>query len=76
MTTASYAIADSATMLRRDFRHMLRYPSMTLQLIGLPIVLLLLFRFMFGGAINVAGMAYIDYLVPGLVVVSIGFNSL
>ena len=36
MSTLSYAVADSATMLRRQLRHMLRYASMTLMLIGMP----------------------------------------
>ena len=36
MSTLSYAVSDSATMLRRNLRHMLRYPSMTLQLVGMP----------------------------------------
>ena len=48
MSTLTYAVADSATMLRRQLRHMLRYASMTLMLIGMPIVLLLLFVYVFG----------------------------
>ena len=43
MSTLSYAMVDSTTMLRRQLRHMLRYLSMTLMLISMPIVLLLLF---------------------------------
>ena len=38
MSMLSYAVADSATMLRRQLRHMLRYLSMTLMLIGMPVV--------------------------------------
>jgi ABC-2 type transport system permease protein len=34
MSTLSYALTDSATMLRRQLKHMRRYPSLTLQLIG------------------------------------------
>ena len=36
MSTLTYAVADSAMMLRRQLRHMLRYASMTLMLIGMP----------------------------------------
>jgi ABC-2 type transport system permease protein len=43
MSATSYAVSDTATMLRRKLKHMLRYPSMTLIHIGLPVVLLLLF---------------------------------
>ena len=36
MSTLTYAVADSAMMLRRQLRHMLRYASITLMLIGMP----------------------------------------
>jgi ABC-2 type transport system permease protein len=52
MSTLSYAVADSATMLRRQLRHMQRYLSMTLMLIGMPIVFLLLFVYVFGGTLG------------------------
>ncbi len=69
---------DSLTMLRRDLRHRARYLSLTLMLVGLPVVLLLLFVFVFGGTLE-AGIAaqagvdvsYIDYVVPGIVLLSI-----
>ena len=43
MTRMSHAMSDSATMLRRKLRHIVRYPSMILMLVGLPFVFLLLF---------------------------------
>ena len=52
MTTLSYALTDSATMLRRSLRHMLRYPSLTVQLAGMPVVFLLLFVYVFGGTLG------------------------
>ena len=52
MSTLSYAVTDSATMLRRQLRHMLRYPSMTVMLVGMPIVFLLLFVYVFGGTLG------------------------
>ena len=36
MSTLSHAVTDSATMLRRNLRHMQRYPSMTLLILGMP----------------------------------------
>jgi ABC-2 type transport system permease protein len=80
MSTMSYAAADSATMLRRSLRHMIRYPSMTLLLAFMPIVLLLIFVYVFGGTLgsglgHVPGgggrAAYISYVVPGVIVLSI-----
>jgi len=52
MSTLAYAVADSATMLRRQLRHMLRYASVTVFLIGMPIVFLLLFVYVFGGTLG------------------------
>ena len=41
----------------------------------LPIILLLLFRYMFGGAIATGGLSYINYVMAGLIVISLAFNS-
>jgi ABC-2 type transport system permease protein len=70
--------SDSATMFRRQMRHMLRYPSLTLIVVGMPVIFLLLFVYVFGGAIG-AGLgersggrdAYLQYLVPGILVMTI-----
>jgi ABC-2 type transport system permease protein len=76
MTTLAYALSDSRVMLRRNLKHQLRYPSMTVMLIGLPIVLLLLFVYVFGGQLG-AGLgahegrgAYLNYVVPGLLLIT------
>ena len=50
MTT--YAISDSATMLRRNLLHLRRYPSLTVMILGMPIVFLLLFVYVFGGTLG------------------------
>ena len=78
MTTLTYALADSATMVRRSLRHILRYPSMTVQLAGLPVVFLLLFVYVFGGTLGngLGGAAggraeYINYVVPGILLMTI-----
>lgn len=78
MTTMPLAVRDSATMLRRSLRHIVRYPSMTFMLIGLPIVLLLLFVYVFGGTLG-AGLggpsggraAYVDYVAPGIILMTV-----
>ena len=78
MSTMSYALRDSSTMLRRQFRHMLRYPSLTLQLAGIPIVFLLLFVYVFGGTLGdgLGGgsggrAAYVNYVVPGILLMMV-----
>jgi ABC-2 type transport system permease protein len=86
MSTLSYAVTDSATMLRRQLRHMLRYPSMTLMLAGLPIVLLLLFVYVFGGTLG-AGLGgssggfsggraeYVNYVTPAILLITVAATA-
>ena len=77
MSTLSYAVSDSATMLRRNVRHTLRYPVMIVMSLGVPVLLLLLFVGVFGGALN-AGLGdgtYIDYVVPGILLMTVGYGS-
>lgn len=78
MSTVSYALTDSATMLRRNLKRMVRYPSMTLTLIGMPIVFLLLFVYVFGGTLG-AGLGgvsggraeYVNYVTPAIILMTI-----
>ena len=78
MSDLSFALRDSATMLRRDIRHSLRYLSMTLSGLLVPIIMLVLFNYVFGGAIGAGqglvahGGAYIDYLAPGIIIMTVG----
>jgi ABC-2 type transport system permease protein len=60
-----HAIIDSATMLRRSLRRMRRYPSLTLFIAGLPVVLLLLFVYVFGGVLGAGLGGPIAPLPPG-----------
>ncbi|MFD6877192.1 MULTISPECIES: ABC transporter permease [unclassified Streptomyces] len=78
MSTLSLAVRDSATMLRRNLLHARRYPSLTLNLLLTPVMLLLLFVYIFGGVMS-AGLgggadrsAYIAYVVPGILLMTIG----
>ena len=71
-------VADSTTMFRRNLRHMLRYPLVTLLVIAIPVILLLLFVYVFGGTLG-AGLgtlpggttSYVDYVTPGIVLIAI-----
>ncbi|MGH3240605.1 MAG: ABC transporter permease [Spirillospora sp.] len=73
----THTLADSATMIRRRLKHMRRYPAMTVQLIGMPVVFLLLFVYVFGGTLGngLAGGAggrgqYLDYVTPGIILMT------
>src|ERR1700678_66597 len=77
-----YPLRDSATMLRRNLKRMLRYPSMTLMLVGMPVVFLLLFVYVFGGTLG-AGLggsahtaaagraAYANYVGPAIILMTV-----
>jgi ABC-2 type transport system permease protein len=79
MSSLSLAVRDSSTMLRRNLLHARRYPSLTLNLLLTPIMLLLLFVYIFGDTMS-AGIGgggadrsdYIAYIVPGLLLMTIG----
>ncbi|MGW3961594.1 ABC transporter permease [Amycolatopsis sp. NPDC005003] len=73
----SYAVRDSATMLRRNLKHLRRYPGMMIMALGMPVLLLLLFVGVFGGAMQagVRGGAYVDYLVPGILLMTVGYGA-
>jgi ABC-2 type transport system permease protein len=82
MSTLSYAVADSATMLRRNLKRALRYPGLTLFLVGMPIVFLLLFVYVFGGTLgNGLGgpsggrAAYIQYVTPGILLMTVAAGA-
>lgn len=71
---------DTATMLRRNLRHIQRYPSLTLMLLAQPVLILLLFVFVFGETLG-AGVspglagggraAYLEYVVPGILLFAV-----
>ncbi|MEW2579413.1 ABC transporter permease [Streptomyces syringium] len=76
MSSLPLTLRDSSTMLRRNLLHARRYPSLTLNLLLTPIILLLLFVYVFGDVMS-AGIGggrseYIAYLVPGLLLMTIG----
>ncbi|MGG8644395.1 ABC transporter permease [Streptomyces lividans] len=82
MSNLSLAVRDSSTMLRRNLLHARRYPSLTLNLLLTPVMLLLLFVYVFGDAMS-AGIGgggdrsdYVSYLVPGLLLMTIGSTTI
>jgi ABC-2 type transport system permease protein len=73
-------LADSVTMLQRNLLHMRRYPGLTGFVIGIPVVLLLLFVYAFGGTlgaglpgarVNGATRDYLAYVVPGILLIGV-----
>jgi ABC-2 type transport system permease protein len=78
MSTLPYAFSDSMTMLRRNLRRTLRYPASAAATVGIPIVFLLLFVYVFGdtmgaGLTGVSGGRgeYLDYVTPGIILIAV-----
>ncbi|TDB98650.1 ABC transporter permease [Actinomadura sp. 7K534] len=76
MTAVGRAAADSATMLRRNLRHALRYPSLSIGTMMVPVFIMLLFVGVFGNALGagVGGAAsggYIGYVAPGIILMAV-----
>ncbi|MFB6962943.1 ABC transporter permease [Streptomyces sp. NPDC056309] len=73
MSSVSTSFGDAAIMLRRNFKHTARNPVTVFQAVLFPIVMMLMFVYVFGGAFKVEGK-YVDYAVPGLMVMAITYG--
>ncbi|KGN38925.1 ABC transporter permease [Knoellia aerolata] len=69
MTT--HAIGDTTVLLRRSLRHIVRSPDTIISTLIMPIAMMLLFVYVFGGAIDVGAESYVGYLLPGILVITI-----
>ena len=65
------AIADTAALTGRSLRHITRSLDTIITTTIMPIAFLLLFVFVFGGAIDVGTAQYVDYLLPGILIITI-----
>ena len=80
MTTITTTVEDSMTMLQRNLLHVIRYPGLSGFVIGIPVVLLLLFVYVFGATLG-AGLPeggpdgaiqdYLAYVVPGILLIGV-----
>ena len=72
MSARSYAVRDSVTMLRRDLRHALRYPTLTLTSLLIPVLILLLFVGVYGEALGagIGGASYIAFVGPAIILMA------
>jgi ABC-2 type transport system permease protein len=72
-------LSDVQVMVARSLRRSVRDPEAFLTALALPIILMLLFVYVFGGAFNAGvgagGAGYVNYVVPGLIVLCAGFGA-
>jgi ABC-2 type transport system permease protein len=69
MTVA--AVQETVVLLRRSLRHIARSPDTIITTAVTPIAMLLMFVFVFGGAIHAGGGRYVDYLLPGILLITV-----
>ncbi|MFI9366121.1 ABC transporter permease [Kitasatospora sp. NPDC053057] len=77
-----YAISDTMTMLRRSLRHGVRYPVMLVSGLATPIILLLLFVYILGGALgsgvggaSVGRAGYLNYIAPSMALLTVCYGG-
>ena len=68
------AIADSRVMIVRSLRHTARNLDVMMTAVMLPVILMLLFVYVFGGAMR-TGTEYVNYVVPGIILLCAGFGA-
>lgn len=73
MSTITAPLADSSIMLRRNFKHIARTPVTVFNAAFMPVVMMLIFVYVFGSAFDVGG-DYIDYATPGMLLLAISYG--
>jgi ABC transporter DrrB family efflux protein len=74
-TTPGSAVRDALILAWRNYKHHERVPSLVVFSLMTPLIFLLLFRYVIGGAIVIPGVSYVDFLVPGIIVQAIAFGA-
>ena len=75
MTAVRWLVSDSLTALDRNLRGVRSSPDLLSVVTIQPVMFVVLFVFVFGGAINTPGLDYVDFLMPGILIQTIVFGS-
>lgn len=75
MSGLGYAISDTLVLAKRSLLRIPRAPDLLLAFTVQPIMFVLLFAYVFGGAIETPGFDYIDFLIPGILVQTMSFGG-
>jgi ABC transporter DrrB family efflux protein len=68
-------VTDTMIIAERNLVRLPRSPDLLLAFTVQPIMFVLLFRYVFGGAINTGGVPYVEFLIPGIIVQNIAFGG-
>lgn len=69
-------VADTVVLTKRSLIHTVRSPELLIFATIQPVMFVLLFRYVFGGAIAVRGTSYVNYLMAGIFVQSVSFGAM
>jgi ABC-2 type transport system permease protein/oleandomycin transport system permease protein len=75
MTALAATVSDTLVLARRNLLRIPRQPDLLLAFTVQPIMFVLLFVYVFGGAISTPGYDYVDFLMPGIITQSIAFGG-
>jgi ABC transporter DrrB family efflux protein len=73
--SASTTVNDTLVLARRNLKRIPRQPDLLIAYTIQPVMFVLLFVYVFGGAISTPGFDYVDFLMPGIIVQSIAFGG-
>lgn len=71
-----WVFSDSWVLIKRSLSHIIKNTDQILGLTIQPVMFMLLFRYVFGGAIDTGTVSYVNFLVAGILVQSVAFGSL
>jgi ABC-2 type transport system permease protein len=75
MSTLALSFSDTMVLARRNLARIPRQPDLLIAYTVQPVMFVLLFVFVFGGAIQTPGFDYVDFLMPGIIVQSLAFGG-
>jgi ABC transporter DrrB family efflux protein len=75
MTALAYAVSDTLVLAKRSFLRIPRQPDLLVGFTVQPVMFVVLFVYVFGGAIQTPGFDYVDFLMPGILVQSMAFGG-
>jgi ABC-2 type transport system permease protein/oleandomycin transport system permease protein len=71
----AYAVSDTMVLARRNLLRIPRQPDLLVSFTVQPVIFVLLFVYVFGGAIQTPGFDYVDFLMPGIIVQTVAFGG-
>src|SRR5215467_10431160 len=75
LTRARWSVSDTLTITRRNLLVWLRVPAYIVFTVIQPVIFVLMFRYVFGGAIRTGTQGYVNFLIPGILAQTAAFST-